>query len=193
VGRSAQRTQGSVPENQFRRPRPGLHGGRLTEILEPLPEPRETSTAPAREEEHHAVGSPSTRPRWTKIREQHHTGVRAQKKSTNNRCCMCAAPATAFFQSQPARITTGRPEIESIDPVLNWSSEQGERRRNIAYTDPKPGDRTPIIRSRAGASRARRGRKLRPSKPLKTEIRSAASAAHLSAPFSCLSGYRSCV
>jgi hypothetical protein len=83
VGRPAQRTQGSVLENQFRRPRPGLHGGRLTEILEPLPEPRETSTAPAREEEHRAAGSPSTRPRWTETREstsstkarhqQHHT------------------------------------------------------------------------------------------------------------------------
>jgi hypothetical protein len=68
VGRPAQRTRGSVPENQFRRPRPGLHGGRLTEILEPLPEPRETSTAPAREDEHRAAGSPGTRPRWTEIR-----------------------------------------------------------------------------------------------------------------------------
>jgi hypothetical protein len=83
VGRPAQRTQDSVPENQFCRPRPGLHGGRLTEILEPLPEPRETSTAPAREEKHRAAGSPSTRPRWTETREstsstkarhqQHHT------------------------------------------------------------------------------------------------------------------------
>jgi hypothetical protein len=83
VGRPAQRTQGSVPENQFRRPRPDLHGGRLTQILEPLSEPRETSTAPAREEEHHAAGSPSNRPRWTETREstsstkarrqQHHT------------------------------------------------------------------------------------------------------------------------
>jgi hypothetical protein len=76
VGRPAQRTRGSVPENQFRRPRPDLHGGRLTEILEPLPEPRETSTAPAREEEHRAAGSPSTRPRLTAIRgTQHHTGT----------------------------------------------------------------------------------------------------------------------
>jgi hypothetical protein len=104
----------------------------LTKILEPLPEPKETSTAPAREEEHRAAGSPSTRPQWTKIREQHHTGVRAQKKSTRNRCCTCAAPATAF--------------------------------------NPKPGDRTPIIRSQAGGSRARRGLKLQPSKPLKTEM-----------------------
>ena len=45
------------PDNQFRRPRPGLHGGRLTEILEALPELRKTSTAPAREEEHHAEGA----------------------------------------------------------------------------------------------------------------------------------------
>jgi hypothetical protein len=36
VGRPAQRTRSSVPENQFRRPRPGLHSGRLTETLEPL-------------------------------------------------------------------------------------------------------------------------------------------------------------
>ena len=76
MGRPAQRTRGSVPENQFRRPRPDLHGGRLTEILEPLPEPRETSSAPAREEEHRAAGSPSTRPRLTAIRgTQHHTGT----------------------------------------------------------------------------------------------------------------------
>jgi hypothetical protein len=82
MGRSAQRTQGSVPENQFRCPHPDLHGGRLTEILEPLPEPRETSTTPAREEEHRAVGSPSTRPRWTETRQsaRHHTGTQAQQQ-----------------------------------------------------------------------------------------------------------------
>jgi hypothetical protein len=80
VGRPAQRTQGSVPENQFRRPRPNLHGGRLTEILESLPESRETSTAPAREEEHHAAGSSSTRTRWTIIRaEWHRTGAHVSR------------------------------------------------------------------------------------------------------------------
>jgi hypothetical protein len=82
VGRSAQRTRSSVPENQFRRPRPGLQGERLTEILEPLPEPRETSTAPAREDEHRAAGSPNTRPRWTETRQsaRHHTGTQAQQQ-----------------------------------------------------------------------------------------------------------------
>jgi hypothetical protein len=69
VGRPAQRSQGSILENQFRHPRLDLHGGRLTEIQEPLPDPRETYTAPAREEEHRAAGSPSTRPRWTETRE----------------------------------------------------------------------------------------------------------------------------
>jgi hypothetical protein len=86
VGRSAQRTRSSVPENQFRRPRPGLHGGRLTEILEPLPEPRETSTAPAREAEHRAAESSGTRPRWTVIRRtQHHTGAQVNQGVRENR------------------------------------------------------------------------------------------------------------
>jgi hypothetical protein len=86
VGRSAQRTRSSVPENQFRRPRPGLHGGRLTEILEPLPEPRETSTAPAREAEHRAAESSGTRPRWTVIRRtQHHTGAQVNQGARENR------------------------------------------------------------------------------------------------------------
>jgi hypothetical protein len=82
MGRSAQRTQGYVPENQFRRPSPDLHGGRLTEILEPLLERRETSTTPAREEEHRAAGSPSTRPRWTVSRQsaRHHTGTQEQQQ-----------------------------------------------------------------------------------------------------------------
>jgi hypothetical protein len=39
----------------------------------------ETSTAPAREEEHRAAGSSSTRPRWTIIRaERHRTGAEIQ-------------------------------------------------------------------------------------------------------------------
>jgi hypothetical protein len=86
VGRSAQRTQGSIPENQFRCPRPGLHGGRLTEILELLLRLWDMSTAPAREDEHRAAGSPDTRPRWTIIRRtQHHTGAQVNQGVQENR------------------------------------------------------------------------------------------------------------
>jgi hypothetical protein len=58
-----------------------MHGGRLTEILEPLREPKETSTTPAREEKHRAAGSPSTRPRWTETRES--TSI-TKARSINN-------------------------------------------------------------------------------------------------------------
>jgi hypothetical protein len=118
VGRPAQRTQGSVPENQFRRPRPGLHGGRLTEILEPLPEPRETSTAPAREEEHRAAGSPSTRPRWTETREstsstkarhqQHHTTT-----TENNR--------QPTIRTRPGHPESSRSKDFSPEQWIGWN------------------------------------------------------------------------
>jgi hypothetical protein len=50
------------------------------EILEPLLKPWETSTTPAREDEHRAEGSPDTRPRWTIIkRTQHHTGAQVKQ------------------------------------------------------------------------------------------------------------------
>jgi hypothetical protein len=65
------------------------------EILESLPEPRETSTVPAREEEHRAAESPSTRPRWTETREstsstkarhqQHHTTTTENNRQLTKR------------------------------------------------------------------------------------------------------------
>jgi hypothetical protein len=107
VGRSAQRTRSSVPENQFRRPRPGLHGGRLTEILEPLPEPRETSTAPAREDEHRAAGSPGTRPRWTIIRSDRAPHRRTvNQRSTGEPCCTRTAPPL-LASNHHQRLNTG--------------------------------------------------------------------------------------
>jgi hypothetical protein len=107
VRRPAQRTQGSIPENQFRRPRPGLHGGRLTEILEPLPKPRETSTAPAREDEHRAAGSPGTRPRWTEIRSDRAPRRRTvNERSTGEPCCTRTAPPL-LASNHHQRLNTG--------------------------------------------------------------------------------------
>jgi hypothetical protein len=117
VGRPAQRTQGSDPENQFRHPRLGLHGGRLTEILEPLPEPRETS---AREDEHRAAGSPNTRPRWTTIRTNrapHRSTWLEQQQRKSNR--------EFLFTVERARENTTRGELAHIwsRPLGGWAEE----------------------------------------------------------------------
>jgi hypothetical protein len=127
MGRPAQRTQGSVPENQFHRPRPDLHDGRLIEILEPLLRPWETSATPEREEEHRAVGSPSTRPRWTEIREepQHHTNARFRQQSTDMPNSTSAKANLPSFTCLPVRRTrerTGRIRHRISKPV--------ERRKN---------------------------------------------------------------
>jgi hypothetical protein len=131
VGRPAQRTQGSVPENQFRRPHPDLHGGRLTEILEPLPEPRETSTAPAREEEHRAAGSPSTRLWWTIIRRTTpHTRTSGALEHRRNALHTSSTTST-FFQSPPANQTQERQD--QMDPCdWNRKLERGTRNRCFA-------------------------------------------------------------
>jgi hypothetical protein len=118
VGRPAQRTQGSVPENQFCRPRPDLHGGRLTEILEPLPEPRDTSTAPAREEEHRAAGSPSTRPWWTRTRgSMSNTKAQHQQRHTttieNNRQPM--------IRTRPGHPESSRSMDFSPEQWIGWN------------------------------------------------------------------------
>jgi hypothetical protein len=136
VGRPAQRTQGSVPENQFRRPHPDLHGGRLTEILEPLPEPRESSTAPAREEEYRAAGSSSTRPRWTIIRrtaphrrpstEEKHKEPLLHVRSTSYNFLPIS---TSKNHHRKARDRVNR----SSSQLEKWTER--ERRRNIAYID----------------------------------------------------------
>ena len=123
MGRPAQRTRSSVPENQFRRPRPGLHGGRLTEILEPLPEPRETSTAPAREDEHRAAGSSSTRPRWTEIRQEseHRRSARFRQQSTGNSQhvdCLrgkTSSTNTKFCPRKPIPPPTSEPAQREVD------------------------------------------------------------------------------
>jgi hypothetical protein len=139
VGRPAQRTQGYVPENQFRCPHLDLHGGRLTEILEPLLEPRETSTIPDREEEHRVAGSSSTRPRWTDIREepQHHTNARFQQQSTGMPNSTSAEENLPSSTCSPVRRTlendqTGRdrhriskPEERRKNSKANQSKSQG--------------------------------------------------------------------
>jgi hypothetical protein len=133
VGRPAQRTQGSVLENQFRRPRPGLHGGRLTEILEPLPEPRETSTAPAREDEHRAAGSPSTRPRRTEIRTDR-APHRCTGKTTDageSHCAQAVPPPP----SSTSRIDPRTPRIEGIDPNCNWNREEKKNRELAIFCE----------------------------------------------------------
>ena len=134
MGRSAQRTRSSVPENQFRRPRPGLHGGRLTEILEPLPEPRETSTAPAREDEHRAAESPSTRPRWTTIRtDKVPTGTLIMQRSTGSPRRTSATPpphsSRCYQRESPQEHQRSK---KSIEFVTSGTSREREQRTSVA-------------------------------------------------------------
>jgi hypothetical protein len=132
VGRPAQRTQGSVPENQFRRPRPDLHGERLTKILEPLLRPWETSTAPARGEEHCAAGSPNTRPRWTTIRANRaphrRTGKATERKQTKpheRRVHLHLLPIS--------KMNTKIPRIEGIDPTV-IGTERRKSNRELLFS-----------------------------------------------------------
>ena len=140
MGRPAQRTQGSVPENQFRRPRPDLHGGRLTEILEPLPEPRVTSMAPAREE-HRVAGSPSNRPRWIIIRQTTpHTRTSGALEHRRNALHTSSTTST-FFQSPPANQTQERQDrMDQCD--WNRKLERGTRNRCFAACSLKDGQST---------------------------------------------------
>jgi hypothetical protein len=136
MGRPAQRTQGSVPENQFRRPRPGLHSGRLTEILEPLLRLWETSTTPAREDEHRAAGSPGTRPWWTIIRRtQHHTSAQVNQGVRENH----TAQEQHHLHLLP--ITTSELITKHRGPNgSDWNREQQRSREAVVFIY-LPGDR----------------------------------------------------
>ena len=142
MGRPAQRTQGSVPENQFRRPRPDLHGGRLTEILEPLLRPWETSTAPAREEEHRAAGSPSTRPRWTIIREE----------PQHKRLTSTVPLPLSFnhYRLESPQNRHGRTTRSSNHRSSEQRERRGKNRVSACVRIYQTGDASPILRSRAG-------------------------------------------
>ena len=142
MGRPAQRTRGSVPENQFRRPRPDLHGGRLTEILEPLLRPWETSTAPAREEEHRAAGSPSTRPRWTIIREE----------PQHKRLTSTVPLPLSFnhYRLESPQNRHGRTTRSSNHRSSEQRERRGKNRVSACVRIYQTGDASPILRSRAG-------------------------------------------
>jgi hypothetical protein len=132
VGRPAQRTQGSVLENQFRRPRPDLHSGRLTEILEPLLRSWETSTAPAREEEHRAAGSPNTRPRWTTIRANR-APHRRTRKATERKQTKPHERRVYLHLLPISKMNTRIPRIEGIDPTVT-GTERRKSNRELLFS-----------------------------------------------------------
>jgi hypothetical protein len=108
----------------------------LTEILEPLPEPRETSTAPAREAEHRATESSGTRPRWTVIRRtQHHTGAQVNQGARENR--------TAQEQHHLHLLPITTNELNTKHRGPNGSDWNREQQRDIVFLY-LPGDSQPI-------------------------------------------------
>jgi hypothetical protein len=124
MGRPAQRTRSSVPENQFCRPRPSLHSGRFTEILEPLLKLRETPMAPAREDEHRAVGSPSTKPRSTTTREKCTTPHRSPSTEEERKELLLHV-CSASYSFLP--ITTSKNHHMKARDRVNRSSSQLEQ------------------------------------------------------------------
>jgi hypothetical protein len=88
------------------------------EILEPLPEPRETSTALAREEEHRAAGSPSTRPRWTKTRgSMSSTKARHQQRHTTT----IENNTQPTIRTRPGHLESSRSMDFSPEQWIGWN------------------------------------------------------------------------
>jgi hypothetical protein len=182
VGRPAQRTQGSVPENQFCRPHPDLHGGRLTEILEPLPEPRETSTAPAREEEHRAVGSPSTRPRWTECTAPHRYPAQQQRGTPYTTKHSATSRSNREDEVLHTTAATAQPAMAAAIGSTSRERKDGAASLTVRCRE---GESVHLLRSRPPGGCAHRGRHGSRREPNRSALAASASSSRCQ-PYSCM-------
>jgi hypothetical protein len=170
----------------------------LTEILEPLLRPWETSTTPAREEEHRAAGSPNTRPRWTTIRANRaphrSTGKAIERKQTNpheRRVHLHLLPIS--------KMNTRIPRIEGIDPTVTGTERRKSNKELLfsverARVRPARGELT-HLKGPTSRRLSRGGRKPR-RKPWRrnwsARLSAVASLSGCSSPRRSLSGTRPC-